>query len=287
MTGVLKMIPTGLSCCLALGLTCVSLAQSVLPAPVVEAVPPSQAAPPKPPAPAVVPPNPQATADMLPSDFLDCVSQNTKARWRMLYREATTAAPPAERLKVAFTLGGLLADSYLALQAGHAQQFKNINQDVGKYCSSLGLADKIKPMLMGGSKMAEEEDWPALRSKLNDTHLEIEKLLNEQRDEDLAILVHLGMWIRLFDITTTVVQGDPELQNKTLCIGSIPLLTDLVTRFSKLSQPTKEDPSVAVIGKTLQLLEKHWAATEGRPTQEIVEMTLEKVRFLLGKLTIK
>jgi len=224
---------------------------------------------------------------MLPSDFLDCVSQNTKTRWRMLYRDPNTAAPPAERLKVAFTLGGLLADSYLALQAGHAQQFKNTNQDVLKYCSSLGLTDKVGPMLMSGSKMAEGEDWAALRPKLNETHVQIEQLLKEQRDEDLAVLVHLGMWIRLFDITTTIVQADKELSNKTLCIGSLPLLSDLVARYSTLSGTMKQDPSVIVVGNTLVLLEKHWGAAEGRPSQEVVDMTLEKVKFLINKMTVK
>jgi hypothetical protein len=232
-------------------------------------------------------PEPRPAIEMLPSDFLDCVSQQSKARWRQLYREPAASAPPTERLRVAFTLGGLLADSHLALQAGDAQQVKNINQDVLKYCSSLGLADKVSPMLMSGSKMAEGQDWTALRPKLTETYELVEKLLYDQRDEDPAELVHLGMWMRLFEITATVIQADTEMQNKTLCVGSVPLLDVLVVRYEKLSQTSRENPDIAVIGNTLSLLQKHWSGTDGRPNQELIDLTLEKVRFVNGKLTLK
>lgn len=225
--------------------------------------------------------------EMQPSDFLDSVSQQAKARWRQLYREPAAAAPPTERLRVAYTLGGLIADSHLALQAGDAQQFKNINQDLLRYCSSLGLADKVGPSLMGESKMAEGEDWAELRPRLEDKRVLVEKLLQDQRDDDLAVLVNLGMWLRLFEITSAVVVGDPEAQNKTLCIGSLPLLEVLLIRFDSLSDHVREDNTISIIGNTLHLLLKHWAAVEGQPSDELVFMTADKVKFVNGKLTLK
>lgn len=225
--------------------------------------------------------------EMQPSDFLDSVSQQAKARWRQLYREPAAAAPPTERLRVAYTLGGLIADSHLALQAGDAQQFKNINQDLLRYCSSLGLADKVGPSLMGESKMAEGEDWVELRPRLEDKRVLVEKLLQDQRDDDLAVLVNLGMWLRLFEITSAVVVGDPETQNRTLCIGSLPLLEVLLLRFDSLSDHVREDSTISIIGNTLHLLLKHWAAVEGQPSDELVIMTADKVKFVNGKLTLK
>ncbi|TLD70754.1 hypothetical protein FEM03_10615 [Phragmitibacter flavus] len=224
----------------------------------------------------------------LPADFLDRVSLEAKARWRSLYREAAAAAPPTERLKVAFTLGGLLADSHLAFQAGDAQQFKNINQDVLRYCSALGLADKVTPLVMSESKMAEGQEWVAVRPMLHEKRTLVEKLLGEQRDEDQATLVNLGMWFRLFEISTDAVISDVEAKDRMVCIGSMELLDSLALRYETLSEKAREDESVAVIGKIFgQLLRKWPLVVDGKPTDELVGFTAEKVKSVNEKLTLK
>jgi hypothetical protein len=224
----------------------------------------------------------------LPADFLERVSVEAKARWRSLYREAAAAAPPTERLRVAFTLGGLLADSHLAFQAGDAQQFKNINQDVLRYCSALGLADKVTPLVMSESKMAEGLEWAAMKPMMHEKRTLVERLLGEQRDEDLATLMNLGMWFRLFEISTDAVISDEEAKDRTVCIGSLELLDSLALRFETLSEKAREDESVAILGKIFgQLLRKWSAVVDTQPTDEVVGFTAEKVKLVNEKLTLK
>ncbi len=79
------------------------------------------------------------------------MGKQAKARWRQLYREAPPAAP-SERLRVAFTLGALVADSYLALKAGDAQQFRNTNQDLINYCRVLGMGGKGAPGFLSAAE---------------------------------------------------------------------------------------------------------------------------------------
>lgn len=232
-------------------------------------------------APKAGPPAPQ---DITPADFLASVGLQTKARWRQLYREQSPS-PTAHRLRVAFTLGSLQADAYLALQAGDAQRFRDNNQDVLNHCRVLGLAEKLRPDLMAEAKMAETEDWATLRTKIAETHLLAETLLHEQRDEDLAILVHLGMWMRLFEVATTLVVNDSEVANKSLCVGSVPLLNELAALYAKLTEPTRTDPSIVLVGNVLQMLQRHWsAALETPPPQETIQMTFEKLRFIMEKM---
>jgi hypothetical protein len=225
-------------------------------------------------------------AGMSPADYLDSVGQKVKARWRQLYRESPPAAS-SERLRVAFTLGGLMAESHLAVQAGDAQQFRNNNQEVLKLCGVLGLADKISSDVNVGSKMAESEDWPALRKQVLQTQQHIDAVLNEQRDEDLAILMGVGLWVRLYDISTSLVVADPALQDKTLCIGSVPMLNELVARYERLTQPSRESETIAMIGAVLEMLQRHWTAEEGKPSQELVQRTYEKLKFLISKVEAK
>lgn len=229
---------------------------------------------------------PAPAPEMQPGAYLDTIGQHVKARWRQHYR----GAPPAfssERLRVAFTLGGLMAESHLTVQAGDAQGFRNNNQEIQKFCSVLGLADKITPDVNAGSKMAETEDWPALRKQVELTQQHIEAALNEQRDEDLAILTDLGLWTRLYDIGSSLVAGDPQLADKSICIGSVANLNELVARYERLTEAARTNESVSYVGSMLEMLQRHWSAAQGQPTQEVVQLTQDKVRFVIGKVEAK
>lgn len=224
------------------------------------------------------------TPGVLPADFLENAGKHVKARWRQLYRQPPPT-PSTNRLHVAFTLGVLVADNYLALQAGDAQQFRNNSQDLLNYCRVLGLAEKVSPDVMACSKMAETEDWDALRGKMLQAQQRIEAMLVEQRDEDLAILVNLGMWFRLFDISASLVAAEPGFKQKVLCLGSVATLDEVVGRFGRLSEATRAGEAVALIGRTLEMLRQHWSSSEEQQTHELVEMTRDKVKFVIAKLT--
>ncbi len=219
---------------------------------------------------------------VLPSDFLNILGQQTKALWRKWYRDPPPT-PSTDRLKVAFTLGILIGDSYLKLQAGDAQKFKDNNQELLAYCKVLGLSEKVTPEVMAEGKMAETEDWNALKGKVNDIRQLIAKLLKEQRDEDISLLVELGMWMRLLEISSSLVINDPEMQNKTLCIGSSLLLNDMMASYEKLTEPTRLDPSIAQLGKVLQHLQKTFSDPSVVTTMDQVQMTSEKIKHVLEK----
>lgn len=222
-----------------------------------------------------------------PGEFLDNVGQQTKARWRQLFR-APPPTPSTERLRVAFTLGGIAADSFLALQATDAQQFKNNNQELLSYCKVLGVGEKITPGVLAQSKMGETGDWVAARKQVLETEQLIVKMLNEQKDEDLAILVELGVWARLLEISTTIVcNNDPEVENKTISIGSLNLLEDLKAQFDKLSETVRVDESIAKLGAMLDQLQRHWQAAQDHPTNDVVKFSCEKLHFLMDRLTLR
>ncbi len=222
-----------------------------------------------------------------PSEFLDNLAQQTKARWRQLFR-TPPPTPSTERLRVAFTLGGLLADSYLALQATDAQQFKNNNQELLSYCKVLGVGEKVTSGVLAQSKMGENGDWAAARKQITETEQLIEKLLIEQKDEDLSILVELGVWVRLLEISTSVVSNnDPEVENKTICIGSVKMLLDLSAQFNKLSAPVRADESIARLGAMLDQILRHWQDAQDHPSAEVVKFCYDKIRFLMERLTLQ
>ena len=223
--------------------------------------------------------------DQTPADFLDGIGSQLKARWRSLYREGPPP-PSTVRPLSAFTLGGLVADSFLTLQASDAQQFRNNNQDILTYCRVLGLNEKLAHRLMAQGKLAESETWNDLRQEVVDGHQELCRVLREQRDEDLAVLVDLGIWLRLLEVISGVVQETNAPGAWPLTIGSPALLRDLKARFDRLSDATRMNEKVATIGDALDFLCRHWDNTIP-PDADRVANSHRKLELIMRKLTLR
>jgi hypothetical protein len=227
------------------------------------------------------------TADQTPADFLEMAGQHTKARWRTLYRPLPPS-PTADRNKAAFTLGGLIGETFLIWEAGDAQQFRNNNQDIANYCRLLGLGEKMKPRLMTQAKMAEMGDWKPLREEIVDGHQELMRLLREQRDPDLATLVDIGAWMRSLEIVSKLVVETPNVDIRHLCIGSPALLAELRQDFASLSDGTRRSALLQPVIKLLTDLERVWNdRMVGPPSQSMVAKTHEQLRTVMEDLTLK
>ena len=227
------------------------------------------------------------TPDQTPVDFLDVVGLHTKARWRQLYR-APAPTPSTDRLRAAFTLGALVGEGFLVLQAADMQQFRNTTQDILSYCRVLGVGEKVSPRLMSMSKLAAMARWSSLRQEAVDGHQELVRLLREQRDEDLAILVDLGAWLRMLEISSSLVTAVPEPSVRPLCIGSVDLLKELRQRFSQLSGPAQQHETLVSVRDMLDVLIRGWSnPANNPPSDEFVVKTNERLKILMRKLTMK
>lgn len=227
------------------------------------------------------------TPEQTPVDFLDVVGLQTKARWRQLYR-APAPTPSTDRLRAAFTLGALIGEAFVVLQAADMQQFRNTNQDILSYCRVLGLGEKVSPRLMAMANLAAMARWVSLRQEAVDGQQELTRLLREQRDEDLAILVDIGAWLRVLEVTSSLVAEAPEPAVRPLCIGSVDLLKDLKQRFSLLSEAARQHESLASVGDALDFLIRNWSNPANHPPgRELVTKTNDRLKNLMRKLTLK
>lgn len=227
------------------------------------------------------------TADQTPLDFLEMAGQHAKARWRTLYRRQPPV-PSVDRNKVAFTLGSLIGESFLIWEAQDSQQFRNNSQEMANYCRTLGLGEKTKPRLMAQAKMAEMEDWASLRQEIVDGHQELLRQLREQRDEDLAVLVEIGAWMRALEIVSKLVIEIPEVDKRPLCIGSPALLAQLRQSFASLSEINRRSVLLQPVILVLTELEKVWIDRHGGPpTQSMVNRTHDQLKRVMEELTLK
>ena len=226
------------------------------------------------------------TEDQTPADFLEMAGRHTKARWRTLYRPQAPV-PSTDRVKASFTLGSLMGESFLIWEAGDSQQFRNNNQDIVSYCRMLGLGEKMMPRLMAQAKMAEMDEWKELRQEIIDGHQELLRLLREHRDEDLAVLVDIGAWMRSLEIVSKLVIETPEVDKRSLCIGSPSLLAEMRQDFARLTEVTRRSALLEPLIRVLTELENTWGNPKsGAPTQSMVARTHEQLKAVMEELML-
>lgn len=230
---------------------------------------------------------PAAPTEQTPADFLDHLGQRVKARWRLQFRPPPPT-PPADRGRAALILGSLMADSFLVWQASDSQQFRNNNQEVLSYCRMLGLGEKLSPRLMAQGKMAESNEWKELRSEIVDDHQEMLRLLREQRDDDLAVMIDLGLWLRLLEISTNLVVENAAEEVRPLCIGSPAVLQSIRDDFNRISLPRHDETMIKQIGAHLEVISTLWRVPQpATPTQEQVSQTQEKLHAIMHAMVEK
>ncbi len=229
----------------------------------------------------------QGESHQTPADFLDAVGQHTKARWRMLFR-GPPPTPPTDRVRTALILGTLLGDSYLVLQAGDAQQFRNNNQDVLAYCRTLGLGEKLLPRLMAQGNLAEKNAWPELRQELVDGHQEALRLLHEQMDEELALLIDIGISLRLLEIVSAIIVAAPEADVPVLGGGSPALLADLRGDFDRLSIAKREEALLVNVRTCIDAVSQAWREAPAKPlTQDQAATAGERLKEVMQAMAGK
>lgn len=227
------------------------------------------------------------TEEQTPVDFLEAVGLVAKARWRQLYRPPPTTPSP-DRTRTAVTLGFLVGESYLCVQAADAQQFRNNNQEVMTYCRTLGFGEKVSPMLLGQAKLAEMEQWTELKVSVIEGYQALEQSLMDQRDEDLAVLLKLGVWLRTLEIVSSVVLDSPEADFKKLCVGSPALIEELRGAYAHVPESVREGDVGKEVGHLLDFLWRNWGRPDlVEPNAEVVQKTHERLAQSARKLSLK
>jgi hypothetical protein len=186
-----------------------------------------------------------------PDEFLGALAKETNPRWRTLYR-AQLGHTLGDRSKAAVWLGARVAEIYLAAAARDTQQVRNLGKDLQAYGRILGIGEKIAPRLIRLDAVATAQDWNGVRFEIETLMREDAEFLRAQRDEDLAELCTIGLWIRLLEVGTAVVNSKdfPEL---ALCVGGPGLVDRVAARFFRLSEATRGE---AALSKPLRELEK-------------------------------
>jgi len=193
-----------------------------------------------------------------PDEFLVALARQTNPRWRTLYR-AQLAHTLGDRSKAAVWLGARVAEIHLAAAARDTQQVRNLGKDLQAYGRILGIGEKIAPRLIRLDAVATAQDWNGVRFEIETLMRENADFLRAQRDEDLAELTTIGLWLRLLEVGTSLVNSKdfPEL---ALGVGGPGLVDRVAERFALLGDATRREAAVAGALRHLEEIGRIWSA---------------------------
>ena len=169
------------------------------------------------------------------------------------------SATPQDRASMALSIGGVIADGFLAVSAEKQSRIEPVGRVLFKLAKGLGVGEHVSKHSRSILEKAARQQWPEIKEELIRTQAEVESAMLGLKDEELAHLIALGGWMRALEITagTVVETYSPERAGRLI---QPELLDYFLDRTSTLNPTLKKNPAVEVLEKNLrelkQLLEK-------------------------------
>src|SRR6187397_891402 len=141
----------------------------------------------------------------LPNEIFGALNKLGAVNWRAHVR-SDKGPNFTERPRIAFLLGTVIADGFIAVQAEDAPAVKDIGQRVLALAKGIGVGNSITPHAKAIIDAADKRNWENVRQELDRTQNSVQQAMNEVHDEKLSQLVSLGGWLRGTEVLTFVVK---------------------------------------------------------------------------------
>lgn len=112
---------------------------------------------------------------------------------------------PLNRADLALEIGYLIAEGFIAVQAGHMQKIEELAKNLSSYSRALGAGERVNRHAASLLENARKNNFEALKKELTATQRDVETDLIHLRDVDLAHLISLGGWIRALEVSSHAV----------------------------------------------------------------------------------
>lgn len=113
---------------------------------------------------------------------------------------------PLNRTDLALEIGFLIADGFMAVQAGQMQKIEPLAKELSRYGRALGAGERVNRHAASLLENARKNNVEALKKELTATQRDVETDLIHLRDVDLAHLISLGGWIRALEVGSHAVK---------------------------------------------------------------------------------
>jgi hypothetical protein len=189
-----------------------------------------------------------------PGEFFKAIEKGGKPNWASQYRPPISVKSTS-RAQVAFSLGTLIADGYIAVEAQDGQQVKNVGKDVLALATKLSVSQSVLARGASLTQFAENNAWDQLNEELEATQNEVKKALEENRDSDLITLVSVGGWIRGTEVVTGLILQKYSPDDAKL-LRQPALVSFLQQKLGQLPERLQKDSLVEKVNSEIGNLQK-------------------------------
>jgi hypothetical protein len=225
---------------------------------------------------------PAEKAPASPAELFAALARDTRPQWRQYFRE-TVPHSAGDRYKAALALGAVCADCYLAAEARDAQQVRNLLTDMASLEMMLSMARPMSSLRQKVTSVAEAGDWNAVREEIATLMARHAELLAEQKDNDLAELERLGLWLRTFHIGARFAARQPAPPARP-AVWSGEFLASLHGRAAKL-RAGNNSRTLQVLADGFESLTKTWAGeTPAANAAERLKATTPVLELMMAEL---
>ena len=191
------------------------------------------------------------------------------------------------RPQMALNLGGLIADGYLAVEAEEVQQVKNTGRDIKDLATDLGVDKQILSRISSITEFSDKGQWNTLKEELEETQNEVKQTMEQNKDQDLVILVTIGGWIRGTQVVSSWI-ADNYSPDSAKLIRQPALVAYMRAKLGDLKPKTLADPLVKSLDGKLADIEKLVSfPKDTAPTQDDVKKLRDAVTELETEISTK
>src|SRR5436309_2378350 len=221
-----------------------------------------------------------------PGELFAALGKPGKPNWSGQFR-GPLPTTYRNRPQIALSLGGLIADGFIAVEAQDSQQVKNIGTDILKMAKALGVSENILGRGNSINEFAENNEWDALQEELEATQNEVKSSMQSHQDQDLVILVSLGGWIRGTQVVSAaIMQNYDERSAKVLRQPAVVAL--IQSKIGEISPQLRGEPLVKNVSQQLTGIEKLVSFPVGKaPSVDEVRKVNEAVGKVMEEIENK
>ncbi|MEM8955016.1 MAG: hypothetical protein AAGD22_12770 [Verrucomicrobiota bacterium] len=151
---------------------------------------------------------------------------------------------PRDRTQLALSLGGLIADGFLVVQAQELAELERVGREVVKYTKILGTGTRVTSHLKSVIEHRALGDWDTLKNELATTQANVEAEMVLLRDVDAAHLIALGGWLRAFEIITITSLQEPFTPEKANALKRVDIADYFLMSLETLEPDIVELPHI-------------------------------------------
>ncbi len=189
---------------------------------------------------------------------------------------------PKDRVRVALSLGTLIADGFLMVHTEKIQEFEDVGRAVLKHAKVLGAGDRVSRHTKTILENSVGGDWDTLKSELAKTQVDVEAEMVLLRDVEMAHLISLGGWIRALEITATAA-ADPFSEAKARKLARVDLVEYFLYGLQDLPQKIRDkDP----LKSAMQALEEIRGIIDLPDGKKMTPEDVEKLRAKAAALVV-